>query len=101
MMPRGPARPSRRSWREAPYAALDFETTGLDFRRDAVVSIGVIPVLGGRVVMREAIHQLVAPAVAPSPRSQMLRRGPRSSGFHLFCQLPYIFLVRSRSKRRR
>lgn len=72
MMPRGPARPTRRSWREAPYAALDFETTGLDFRRDAVVSIGVIPVLGGRVVMREAIHQLVAPAVAPSPRSQTI-----------------------------
>ena len=50
---RGPAPPSRRtrgsSWREAGYAALDFETTGLDLRTDAVVSFGVAPVIDGRI----------------------------------------------------
>jgi DNA polymerase-3 subunit epsilon len=57
-------------WREASYVALDFETTGLDYARDAVVSYGVVPVVGGRVRLEGSIHQLIHPAVPPSPRSQ-------------------------------
>jgi DNA polymerase III subunit epsilon len=60
----------RRPWREAPYAALDFETTGLDYGHDTIVSFGVVPVTAGRVVVGEAVHQLVEPSVPPSPRSQ-------------------------------
>jgi len=71
-----PRRPSRRTrgvpWRAAEYAALDFETTGLDFRTDTVVSFGVIPVIGGRVKMSGAVHQLIEPRVPPSPRSQTI-----------------------------
>jgi DNA polymerase-3 subunit epsilon len=48
---------------------LDFETTGLDYRRDEIVSFGVVPVRAGRVVLGEAVHQLVAPAVPVSPTS--------------------------------
>jgi DNA polymerase-3 subunit epsilon len=59
-------------WREARFAALDFETTGLDLRRDAVVSFGVVPIDRGRVAMRGAVHQLIEPHVPPSPRSQQI-----------------------------
>ena len=69
-----PGRPPRRyrrcAWREAPFAALDFETTGLDYARDTIVSFGVVPVTAGRVVVGEASHQLVAPSVPPSVASQ-------------------------------
>jgi DNA polymerase-3 subunit epsilon len=59
-------------WRRAEYAALDFETTGLDLEHDAVVSFGVVPVRDGRAIVGESIHQLVRPDVAPSPRSQTI-----------------------------
>lgn len=64
----------RRSWREAAFASLDFETTGLDLAKDAVVSFGVVPVLAGRVVVGEGIHQLVAPAVPSTPVSMKIHR---------------------------
>jgi DNA polymerase-3 subunit epsilon len=49
--------------------ALDFETTGLDLRRDAVVSFGLVPVHQGRIDLSEAIYQEVAPEVPLSHRS--------------------------------
>jgi DNA polymerase-3 subunit epsilon len=69
-----PPPPRARSlpWRGARYAALDFETTGLDFRTDTIISFGVVPVEGGRAVMRGAVHQLVRPHVPPSTRSQTI-----------------------------
>jgi DNA polymerase III subunit epsilon len=67
-----PHRARRASWRRAPFAALDFETTGLDLGSDTVVSFGVVPILGGRVIVREGVHQLVNPSVPPSPRSQTI-----------------------------
>ncbi|MFB3737896.1 MAG: PolC-type DNA polymerase III [Candidatus Velamenicoccus archaeovorus] len=74
----GPARPARRtrrlSWREARFASLDFETTGLDYDRDEVVSFGVVPVERGRVIVGGAIHQLVRPRV-PASASSMTVHG--------------------------
>lgn len=68
------ARPSRRvrrrSWRNAEFASLDFETTGLDFSHDTIVSFGVVPVRGGRAVLADAVHQLVDPEIPPSVLSQ-------------------------------
>jgi DNA polymerase-3 subunit epsilon len=71
-LPRPPVLARRRAWHEARYAALDFETTGLDLRTDTVVSFGVVPVDGARVVMRGAMHQLIEPHIPPSPRSQTI-----------------------------
>jgi DNA polymerase-3 subunit epsilon len=69
----GPARRDRRRpWREAEFAALDFETTGLDYVNDAIVSFGVVPVQHGRIVLAGGVHQLVEPHVPPSPRSQTI-----------------------------
>lgn len=68
--PRRPARSLRsRSWKSAEFAALDFETTGLDRERDAIVSFGVVPVRNGRVMVGESVHQLVVPDVPSSPES--------------------------------
>lgn len=70
------ARPSRRvrrrSWRDAEFASLDFEATGLDFTRDTIVSFGVVPVRGGRVVLADTVHQLIEPHVPPSVASQKI-----------------------------
>jgi DNA polymerase-3 subunit epsilon len=55
-----------------PFAALDFETTGLDYGRDAVVSFGVVPVRAGRIAVGEAEHRLVASPVAPTPVSMKI-----------------------------
>jgi DNA polymerase III subunit epsilon len=62
----------RQSWRDVEFASLDFEATGLDFARDTIVSFGVVPVRGGRAVLREAVHQLIDPHVPPSTRSQTI-----------------------------
>ena len=71
--PPAPAHGDRRlPWRSARFAALDFETTGLDYARDAVVSFGVVPVERGRVHMAGAMRQLTRPDVPPSPRSQTI-----------------------------
>jgi DNA polymerase-3 subunit epsilon len=54
------------------FASLDFEATGLDFARDTIVSFGVVPVRSGRVVLRDAVHQLIDPHVPPSRHSQTI-----------------------------
>lgn len=73
--PKAPARVWRsRSWRVVEFASLDFETTGLDYGKDAVVSFGVVPVRAGRVVVAEAVHQLVVPEVPSSATSMKIHR---------------------------
>ena len=68
-----PSRGARRhAWRDAEFASLDFEATGLDFARDTIVSFGVVPVRSGRVILRDAVHQLVDPTVPPSVTSQKI-----------------------------
>jgi DNA polymerase-3 subunit epsilon len=73
-LPAPPRRARGLPWREAEFAALDFETTGLDYARDTVVSFGVVPVQRGRVVLARSVHQLVRSAVPPSPRSQTIHQ---------------------------
>ena len=73
MSRRSPAAPPRflrtRSWKDAPWVALDFETTGLDFRRDAIVSFGLVPIREARIEMAGARYREVSPGVPPSPES--------------------------------
>ena len=51
---------------------MDFETTGLDLDRDAIVSYGLVPIDDGRVRVGGSEHQLIDPRVPPSPRSQRI-----------------------------
>ena len=41
------------------YLALDFETTGLDPDRDAILSIGWVPVENGRVLAGQGVHHII------------------------------------------
>lgn len=69
-VPRPPRRRTlARPWREATYASLDFEATGLDVGRDDVVSFGVVPVIAGRVVVGRRRYQEVSPTVPLTART--------------------------------
>jgi len=68
--PAAPRRAARLAWRDASYVALDFETTGLDYATDHIVSYGLVPIERGRVLVGTSRHQLVRPPTEPSPRSQ-------------------------------
>jgi DNA polymerase-3 subunit epsilon len=48
-------------WDSVVYWALDLETGGLDARRDPVLAVGMVPVRGGRIRLREAYRTLVRP----------------------------------------
>jgi DNA polymerase III subunit epsilon len=59
----------RKDWRDVQFAALDFETTGLDLRHDAVVSFGLVPVREGRIDLSGSVYEEVAPTAPLSHRS--------------------------------
>jgi DNA polymerase-3 subunit epsilon len=49
---------------EACYAVIDTELTGLDPKRDSIVSIGAIKMSGMRIKLGEAFYRLVKPQTA-------------------------------------
>lgn len=50
-----------RPWREAELCVVDLETTGLDLRRDDIVSYGAVIVRHGRIVAASSRYGLVRP----------------------------------------
>ncbi len=56
-----PRPPERVPWRDVPYAVLDLETTGLNARRDAILSIGLVEIIQGRVQLERSWYALVQP----------------------------------------
>jgi DNA polymerase-3 subunit epsilon len=62
--------PSRATpWREARFAVVDLETTGLDPRRDEIVSFASIPIENGRIMVGGARSAVVRPARMPEPET--------------------------------
>lgn len=60
--PQGPARAQRKMpWRMVELASLDFEATGLNFDRDRIISLGVVPIDGGRIRVGDSVYELVDP----------------------------------------
>jgi DNA polymerase-3 subunit epsilon len=59
-------------WWQVEFLAVDLETTGLDPRQDAIVSIGWVPVSGGRVRLDGAAHRLVRPEQGISDASAVI-----------------------------
>ncbi len=51
----------RTPWRDARLVAVDVEATGLDTRRDRVISFGAVPIEGGRILAGDAVYGLVNP----------------------------------------
>ena len=48
-------------WDSVTYWSIDLETGGFDSRQDAVLAVGMVPVRGGIIRMREAYRTLVRP----------------------------------------
>lgn len=66
----GPARSVlESSWRQAQFCALDFETTGLNLRKDEVVSFGAVTIAEGRIQAASARYRIVRPDRPVSPES--------------------------------
>lgn len=56
-------------WRNAIWAVLDVETTGLDARSDEIVSIGVVPIRNGLIECEASFYSLVRPVAMPTGAS--------------------------------
>lgn len=54
------------------YAVIDTELTGLDPRRDSIVSIGGVGVVAGRIVLADRFYEEVCPASALTASSIVL-----------------------------
>ena len=52
------------SWREARFIAIDVETTGLDRRRDELISFAGIPIESARIISSQTVKGLVRPRAA-------------------------------------
>ncbi len=46
---------------QVPFVALDFETTGLDAKKDGIISIGLVPFTLSRITLNHARHWIVNP----------------------------------------
>lgn len=44
---------------DAEFLAVDFETTGTNPRRDHIVSMGWVPIVGNRIILGEAAHYII------------------------------------------
>lgn len=64
---RMPARGS--GWRQARWAVVDLETTGLDPSEHEIVSFAVVPVEGGRILAGDSLYRVVRPARPPTADS--------------------------------
>ncbi|MBA3764247.1 MAG: 3'-5' exonuclease [Actinobacteria bacterium] len=69
-----PAEPERdrqtAPWRSVELVSLDFEATGLDLRRDRIISFGTVPIRRGGIELAGSVYQLVDPGdVTPTPAS--------------------------------
>ena len=51
----------RRPWTEVEHWTLDLETTGLDPRRDEILSAGLVPIRGGTIHWGDRRYRLVRP----------------------------------------
>lgn len=56
-------------WRAASWAVVDLETTGLNPATDEIISIGIVPVDGGRAIPGAALHRVVRPVRLPTAES--------------------------------
>ncbi len=57
---------------DAQYVVLDTELTGLDDRKDDIVSIGAVRMRGGKIEIGDAFHELVNPSAVLDGRSVVI-----------------------------
>jgi len=56
-------------WQNADFCVVDIETTGLNCRRDRIISFGAVPVSGGRAIVAESTYTLIKPECRISEES--------------------------------
>jgi DNA polymerase-3 subunit epsilon len=56
-------------WREATYAVVDLELTGLDPAVDEIVSFAALTIASGRIRLDGALHRIVHPRRMPPPET--------------------------------
>lgn len=61
-------------WREVEILAIDLETTGLDPRRDDILSVGYVVMKGNRIDLGSARHRLVRTARAIPEASAIIHQ---------------------------
>jgi len=64
----------RTDYREVPFVALDLETTGLDVRKDEILSIGLVELRNNRIDLATARHYLVTPSGAIPEASAVIHQ---------------------------
>ena len=57
---------------DTPFVVLDTELTGLDERKDDIVSIGAVRMRGGRIELGGSFHELVNPTAVLDARSVVI-----------------------------
>lgn len=75
----------RNAW-ELDYLVLDFETTGLDASKDAILSMGYTEIRGGRVMMDACIHRIIKLNISLPPETVVVHKitdDRMSEGIHL------------------
>ena len=76
--PPGPPRGHRKMpWSAVGLASLDFEATGLNFERDRIVSLGVVPIEDGRIDVGRSVYELVDPGDVQLTRDTVTIHGLR------------------------
>ena len=53
----------------APYVVMDTELTGLDFRRDSIVSVGALRMTGTRIELNRSFYEVVRPSTELTSKS--------------------------------
>ena len=61
--------PPATPWREARYAVVDLETTGLDPRRDEIISFASVPIEDARVIVGGTRTTIVRPTRMPEAQT--------------------------------
>lgn len=61
------------SWDAPVYWALDLETSGLDPQRDAILSVGMVPIRQGVIHWGERFYSLVRPRAGHRPAEAAIR----------------------------
>jgi DNA polymerase III subunit epsilon len=57
---------------DANYVVIDSELTGLDERRDAILSLGAVHMTGGKIEIGDAFYRLVSPDMQLTPENVII-----------------------------
>ena len=61
-------------WRDGAWCAVDLELTGLNARSDEIVAIGAVPIVGGQLILGEALYTLARPERPPKTPAVLVHK---------------------------